>query len=243
MPDDSLLVLAGDCTTTFERGTDATERRGAVVVVVKPDDTVLVHDANGYRPAAWLTRAERVQCSREDDGFVLVATSDDRRLAVASHTEFGFARYPATPTGTPVGTCPDCGGTLVHADGVVCLGCDARYGLPRDATVVDETCTCGLPKMRVERGAEFELCVDRACESLDEAVRERFDREWTCPNCGGDLRILRRGGLIAGCERYPDCETGFSIPVGVVAGECDCGLPRFETGDGTRCLDATCDGS
>lgn len=95
--------------------------------------------------------------------------------------------------------------------------------------------------MRVERGAAFELCIDRTCESMDDAVRRRFDREWTCPDCGGDLRILRRGGLIAGCEQYPDCDTGFAIPTGVVTGTCDCGLPLFDTPSGPRCLDATCD--
>ena len=95
----------------------------------------------------------------------------------------------------------------------------------------------------VERGLAFNVCLDWACESLDEAVREAFDREWACPepDCDGDLRILRRGGLIAGCEHYPDCDTGFAVPAGVVDGECGCGLPTFETRSGTRCLDATCD--
>jgi DNA topoisomerase I len=96
--------------------------------------------------------------------------------------------------------------------------------------------------MRVERGLAFNVCLDRQCESLDEAVREAFDREWDCPepDCDSDLRILCRGGLIAGCEHYPDCETGFAMPTGVVDGQCSCGLPTFETATGTRCLDATC---
>jgi DNA topoisomerase-1 len=92
----------------------------------------------------------------------------------------------------------------------------------------------------VERGAAFDVCADRECQPLDEAVRDRFDRAWGCPECGAPLRVLRRGGLIAGCDRYPDCETGFAIPAGVVAGECPCGLPAFETASGRRCLDATC---
>ena len=94
--------------------------------------------------------------------------------------------------------------------------------------------------MRVERGSAFEVCLDRSCESLDERVRAAHDREWDCPDCGADLRILRRGGLIAGCERYPDCETGFAIPAGTVVDGCDCGLPVFETASGRRCLDAGC---
>jgi DNA topoisomerase-1 len=96
--------------------------------------------------------------------------------------------------------------------------------------------------MRVERGAVFEVCVDRSCESLDDAVRERFDGAWSCPDCGSSLRILRRSGpLLAGCDAYPACETAFSVPAGVVVDTCDCGLPVFETATGRRCLDGTCD--
>jgi DNA topoisomerase-1 len=91
----------------------------------------------------------------------------------------------------------------------------------------------------VERG--FALCVDRECESLDGAVKTAFDRKWGCPDCDGDLRIVRNGQLLAGCENYPDCKTAFSFPTGVVDGECECGLPAFETGSGKRCLDATCE--
>jgi len=97
--------------------------------------------------------------------------------------------------------------------------------------------------MRVERGLAFNVCLDRGCESLDAAVKQAFDREWACPepDCDGDLRILRRGGLIAGCEQYPDCDASFAVPAGIADGECNCGLPTFETASGTRCLDATCD--
>ena len=84
------------------------------------------------------------------------------------------------------------------------------------------------------------LDYDYDCGSLVEAVRDRFGREWDCPDCDGDLEILQRGGLLAGCEHYPDCETGFAIPQGTVVGECDCGLPRFETASGERCLDTGC---
>ena len=84
------------------------------------------------------------------------------------------------------------------------------------------------------------MCVDRGCESLDATVREAFDREWDCPDCDGDLRILRRGGLLAGCEHYPDCDVGFGLPRGIVDGTCECGLPVFETPTGRRCLDSGC---
>ena len=239
MIDDTIRVLAGDCTVIAD-GTDREEYRGRVTAVVKPDNTVLVHDVDGYQPVAWLTRADSVSSDRAD-GFTLVAKKGTETLRIAAHDRDGFAQYPASAAGTPVGDCPDCGGALVRSSGVHCLGCGERFGVPADATIRDEFCDCGLPRMRVERGLAFDVCFDRDCESLDAAVREAFDREWGCPDCDGDLRILRRGGLIAGCEHYPDCDTGFALPTGVVDGECACGLPTFDTTSGTRCLDATCD--
>jgi DNA topoisomerase-1 len=236
---DEVRVVAGDCTTTVD-GRNERRHRGDVLAVVKPDNTVLVHDADGYQPVAWLTRAESVQFV---DG-VLSAHGDDERLRVEVHEEHGGARHPVSRAGVPVGDCPDCAGTLVLADGaVVCHDCDDSYPVPRDAAVLEEPCEdCGRPLFRAERGDPFEVCIDRDCESLDEAVRERFDRVWNCPNCDGDLRVLRRGGLIAGCENYPDCDTGFSFPTGILDGTCRCGLPVFETPTGRRCLDGGCAG-
>ncbi|WP_336001595.1 DUF91 domain-containing protein [Halorientalis halophila] len=231
-------VLAGQCTTTTDAD-PATRKRGDVVVVCKPDNTVLVHDAEGYRPVEWLTRAETV---RVVDG-VLTATDGDEHLRVEVHEEYGSSSYPTSAAGTPIGDCPICDGRLVRDEGTVtCLGCRDVYGLPRDATLLTDAgnCECGRPRMRVERGRAFEVCLDRDCESLDERVKEAFDREWDCPDCDGDLRVLRRGGLLAGCENYPDCDTGWGIPTGTVAGECDCGLPLFDTGNGPRCLDTGC---
>jgi DNA topoisomerase-1 len=242
---DPVRVVAGECTVR-ERAASETEARtmrGRVVVVVKPDDTVLVHDTDGYQPVAWLTRADGV--SWESDGeFALTARKDDRVLLVTAHDSEASVCYDATAAGLPVGDCR-CGGPLVRADGRVrCLDCGEQYGLPRDATVLEAVCDCGLPRFAAERGERFELCLDRDCgttRSLDEAARETFDREWVCPACGADLRVIRRGGLLLGCERYPDCETGFALPTGTVAGECDCGLPVFDTGSGRRCVDSTCD--
>jgi len=234
---DGTRVIAGECTTVFE-GPREREQRGDVLVVVKPDNTVLVHDAEGYQPVAWLTRAESVTI---DNGAV-TARDGDELLRVVTHEEHGSGRYPASNAGVPVRDCPDCAGTLVRARSeVTCTGCDAAYGIPSDAAVTGGRCDdCGLPTLRVERGRAFELCLDRECDSLDDAVTAAFDREWDCPNCDGDLLILRRGGLLAGCEHYPDCDTGFSMPSGVVVGNCDCGLPLFETAGGTRCLDSSC---
>ncbi|WP_101298108.1 topoisomerase DNA-binding C4 zinc finger domain-containing protein [Halegenticoccus soli] len=239
---DTMSVFAGECTTTFEGSRERTQR-GSVVVVVKPDKTVLVHDADGYQPVAWLTRPDTVTVETAGEGFGITARAGDQTLRVVSHESAGRADYPVSEAGVPVGRCPDCRGALVRTGGdVACLGCGDRYGLPAGATVLEDACeSCGLPLMRVDRGATFEVCVDYACDPLDEAVRERFDRAWSCPDCGEDLRIIRaRGRLLAGCDAYPDCETAFSLPSGVVAGECACGLPAFETAAGRRCLDGAC---
>ena len=229
-------VIAGRCTTTFE-GTRDRHQHGDVLVLVKPDNTVLVHDADGYQPVAWLTRPESVTVGEKR----VTAQDGDQYLAVEIHDTHVRGRYPTSDAGIPVGDCPDCRATLVRTGGGVSCPTCGSYGLPTGATVLDETCQdCGLPRIRVQRGASFVVCLDRDCESLDERVRAAFDREWSCPDCGGDLRVLRRGGLLVGCEDYPDCETGFAVPDGLHDGTCDCGLPLFDTPTGRRCLDSTC---
>lgn len=235
---DSIRVLAGDCTTTFE-GTREQTARGHVVVIAKPDNTLLVHDADGYQPVAWLTRADSLSMSDS----AIIAQDGDQSLTVTVHDEYTEARIRATKAGTPVGTCPECEATLVKTrKSVSCLGCAASYGLPQHADILDEQCAdCGLPRMRATHGKAFDLCIDRSCESLDALIQDEFNGKWQCPECGGDLNILRRGSLIAGCENYPECETGFAFPTGIHAGDCPCGLPQFETASGHRCLDATCD--
>ncbi|WP_049997787.1 endonuclease NucS domain-containing protein [Halococcus sediminicola] len=238
---DAIRVFAGDCTVTEDGECD---QRGDVVVVIKPDDTVLIHDRDGYQPAAWLTRPETLSYEGTSSGtFSLTATDGESSLDVVANEEHGLARYPASVAGAPVGDCPDCEGALVRAKGAVtCLDCDERYGLPAGADVLDRACRdCGLPTMIAERGRAFTLCVDRECESLDDRVKEASDREWGCPDCDGDLRVIRNGQLLAGCENYPDCETAFSFPSGTVDGDCECGLPAFDTSGGRRCLDATCE--
>ncbi|WP_458207439.1 DUF91 domain-containing protein [Haladaptatus sp. NG-SE-30] len=240
---DTIRVFAGDCTITTD-GDTKQRRRGEMVAVLKPDDTLLVHDVDGYQPVEWLTRAETAHASLDGDSFTLVAATSDRRLRVDCHTCYGISRYLGSKAGIPVGTCSHCDDTLTRAnDTVSCLDCRREYTIPRRASVGSDTCDCGLPTMRVERGEQFELCLDRDCGTILDAVRERFDCEWDCPDCGADLRILRRGGIIAGCDRYPDCETAFSVPEGQIVTTCDCGLPTFQTRTGRRCLDSDCDES
>ncbi|MDV7350337.1 topoisomerase DNA-binding C4 zinc finger domain-containing protein [Halorubrum distributum] len=237
-----LRVLAGDCVVT-DRGDRTRTHRGRVVVLIKPDDTTLVHDADGYQPVAWLTRPESVVVEGDGDGFTVTARDGSRRLRVVAEEATACRALPVTEAGVPVGTCPDDGGPLVRSRGdVVCLDCETRWGLPAGASVTDATCDdCGLPKIRVERGEPFHLCLDPACDPMEDAVSDRFDRAWDCPDCEGDLRVRSAPGRVyLGCENYPDCETTFSFPAGVVVDECDCGLPVFETAAGLGCLDGSC---
>lgn len=236
-PDMDATVIVGRCTTSFDGSRDTTQH-GDVIVLVKPDGTVLVHDADGYQPVAWLTRPESVTVT--DDR--VTATDGDQQLVVDIDDANHQHTVAMTEAGTPMGNCPDCGRTLVRTRGSVsCPDC-GNYSLPAKATVREEVCTdCGLPMMQVDRGEPFNLCIDRDCESLDARVKDTFDRTWDCPDCGGDLRVLRRGGLILGCEQYPDCETGFAFPGGSHVGTCSCGLPMFEISGSQRCLDSTCE--
>ncbi|GAA0204932.1 topoisomerase DNA-binding C4 zinc finger domain-containing protein [Halobaculum roseum] len=247
MPE-TATVLAGDCTTSFETTTgDERTQRGRVVVLAKPDRTVLVHDRSGYQPVTWLTRPDSLTVEADDDGFAVTAHDAGRTLSVRSHDAGEVVELPVGAAGVPVGECPapGCGAAMVRAGGdVVCLGCGDSYGLPSGATVRDDAACddCGLPTMTVERGESLDLCIDYACDSLTEAVRGVLDRRFDCPDCGRDLRVREhRGRAFLGCDGYPDCETAFSVPAGVFAGECACGLPRFETATGVRCLDGACE--
>lgn len=235
-----IRLIAGDCLVELTGDVDATIR-GQVVVLVKPDQTVLVHDLDGYQPVAWLTRADAVRYNADQE--VLTAVDGDQWLRVGIEHAMIDRRFPGSAAGDPVGSCPSCSNTLVAKREVVtCISCDVRYGLPDGATVTDGTCTCGLPTFTVERGEVFERCIDRECAPLDAAVADRFDGEWDCPNCsGGSLRVIRRNRLLIGCDRYPDCDTAFQFPTGLLDGTCGCGLPRFRDGDRTTCPDGTCD--
>ncbi|MES3160044.1 MAG: endonuclease NucS [Halorubrum sp.] len=237
-----LRVLAGDCTVT-ERGDRTRTHRGRVVVLIKPDNTTLVHDADGYQPVAWLTRPDSVVAEGDDGGFTVTARDGSRQLRIVAEEATASRGLPITEAGIPVGTCPDDDGPLVRSRGdVVCLDCERRWGLPAGASVTDATCeTCGLPKIRVERGEPFHLCLDASCDPMDAAVTDRFDRVWDCPDCDGELTVQSAPGRVyLACEHDTACGTTFSIPSGTVVDECGCGLPLFETATGRGCLDRTC---
>jgi DNA topoisomerase-1 len=293
-PTETATLYAGDA-TVVEDAADRREYRGRVVVLAKPDGTVLVHDADGYQPVAWLTRADAVTVT-DDDAFRVTAHDEraDDWLRVTGHPDGaadetdaspnrgGFAgQYPVTAAGEPIGRCPACEGALVDTGGAVtCVHCSEHHAYPDDATIrrptpgsetlpasdamaadadagatatttaakgdatteqAPATCDCGLPRMRVERGAVIDCCVDRECERLDEHVRAHLDGEYDCPECEGDLVVERERGLYLACEDRPDCDTAFYVPSGVADGTCECGLPAFALASGRRCLDATCD--
>lgn len=228
-------LIAGDCTTTFESPDRTDETRGRVVCLRKADDTVLVHDTTGYQPVAWLTRPETAIVAGSPP--TLEARDGDSRLRVLFHDVSLDTRLPASPAGTPVGPCPDCSGALVHhASTLSCTDCSREHGLPNGATVLDEACTCGLPRVVVVRGDRFEVCADRTCAPLDDKIQARFD----CPDCGDDLRVVRAGGLWLGCDASPDCSVSFAVPDAELGEACDCGLPTVVAGDETRCLDTGC---
>ena len=236
---ETLQVIAGRCTTAFEGARSAGEREqhGDVLVVVKPDGTVLVHDADGYQPIAWLTRPESVTVT----GDTVAASDGDQSLRVTVHESHARGRYPSGAAGVPVGDCPDCETTLLRGNGSLsCPDCDREHPLPTDATVLDEHCgDCGLPQVQVQRGCSFVLCPE--CDSLTERVRSAFDREWDCPDCDGQLRVLYRGGLLLGCDEYPDCEVAYGFPRGIHDRTCECGLPVFKTQSGEQCLGSDCE--
>lgn len=233
-------LLVGDCRVELT-GAESRMYQGQAVVLVKPDGTVLVHDTEGYKPVAWLTRAEKVAEDRENG--TITAVDGDTWLRIDVEQPVIDRELPGSPAGEPVGDCPSCGGTLVSVRNAVhCITCHDRYGLPTDGTLLEQQCGCGLPTMSVDRGETFEVCIDRSCEPLDPLIADRFDGVWSCPdsNCAGTLRVIRRSGLLLGCDQYPDCEEAFRFPAGTLEGHCGCGLPRFSTDGNSGCIDTTC---
>lgn len=236
-------VIAGDCQIEVDVDESLTYR-GQVLLIIKPDQTVLVHDIDGYQPVAWMTRAEQI--SHDPDTGTITAVDGDRWLEITPVSTLIDRQLPGTSAGEPLADCPNCGGQLVHAHPHVhCVSCRNQYTLPATASIIDEQCSCGLPRMAIDHGDRFELCIDRNCEPMEEVIGAQFDGTWACPsdNCNGSLHVIRRRNLLLACDAYPDCDVAFRFPAGVIDGHCGCGLPRFTEGNGSRCLDASCEAS
>lgn len=73
---DSICAFADDCTVSFEGSRDRTQR-DRVIVVAKPDKTVLAHDVGGYQPVARLTRANPLTTESGPRLFGLVTRAGD----------------------------------------------------------------------------------------------------------------------------------------------------------------------
>lgn len=165
---DRMRVYAGECTTEYEGTVDRTAR-GHAVALIKPDDTVLVHDRDGYAPVAWLTHPASLDIDH-GDGPRITAVDGDQRLTVRFHETQGSAVYPVSVAGVPIGsTAGDAGEFVRSRDTVVDLTTGRRYPLPPHSTVIDARCNaCGLPSIRVERTEnDRSRCLDPTCEHAD----------------------------------------------------------------------------
>lgn len=141
-----------------------------------------------------------------------------------------------------VGQCKRCGSSLRRVDNVITCDCGAIYKLPAGADLADKKCSCGLPKFKLKL-LGVDVCVDRQCENMDDIIAAAFaTHKFTCPHCGSPLIVVRRRGLVVGCERYYDgCKTAFLLPSNAsITGRCTCGLPRLQLKTKARCLDTTC---
>ncbi|MDD1721408.1 MAG: DEAD/DEAH box helicase [Euryarchaeota archaeon] len=141
-----------------------------------------------------------------------------------------------------VGHCKRCGGSLRRVDNVITCQCGVIYKLPAGADLAHTTCSCGLPKFKLKL-LGVDVCVDRQCENMDDIIAAAFaNHKFTCPRCESSLTVVRRRGLIVGCERYYDgCKTAFLLPANAsITGRCTCGLPRLQLKTKARCLDTTC---
>ncbi|MGZ7207155.1 MAG: DEAD/DEAH box helicase [Halobacteriota archaeon] len=171
----------------------------------------------------------------------LVASPPLHPPAGSSVGKSGLESDKNEPAAT-VGHCKRCGGSLRHVDNVIACDCGALYKLPAGADLALTTCSCGLPKFTLKL-LGVDVCVDRQCENMDDIITAAFaHHKFTCPRCGSSLTVVRRRGLIAGCERYYDgCKTAFLLPANAsITGRCTCGLPRLQLKTKARCLDTTC---
>ncbi|MFH1823513.1 MAG: DNA topoisomerase I [archaeon] len=70
-------------------------------------------------------------------------------------------------------------------------------------------------------------------ESTQQEERKKANKLIKCPNCDGDLIMIRskRGKRFAGCSNYPECKTTFPLPamgmIKVTDEICTCNLPKL----------------
>lgn len=162
---DRIRVYAGACTAEFEGSVDRTAR-GHGMALVKPDNTVLVHDRGGYSPAAWLTRAASIDVDHEKQ---ITAIDGDQRLTVRFHDLEESGVYPIGVAGVPVGPSEDANepGPYVRSrDSVVNITTGDQYALPSGRGVLNRSCPCGLPLIRADRETKSDRsqCLDPECE-------------------------------------------------------------------------------
>lgn len=164
---DQIRVYAGECTAAYE-GTVNRTARGHVLALVKPDDTVLIHDRAGYSPVAWLTRSASIDIDC-DDRPQITAVDGDQRLTVRFHGLEKRAVFPISVAGVPVGRADASGmGPYVRCRGsVVNITNGDRYALPSETVLLDRSCNaCGLPLVRADRTTTRDRpqCLDSDCE-------------------------------------------------------------------------------
>ncbi|MGZ4864470.1 MAG: DEAD/DEAH box helicase [Halobacteriota archaeon] len=141
-----------------------------------------------------------------------------------------------------VGRCKKCGGLLKRAGNVITCECGAFYKLPSGADLADSSCSCGLPKLKLQLLGE-DVCIDRQCERIEDVIARHFaTSNFVCPRCHSSLIVVRRKGIIVGCtEYYNGCKTAFLLPMNAkVIGSCKCGLPTLQLKTKIRCLDTKC---
>lgn len=157
---DQIRVFAGECTAEYKGA--CSRVRGRVVVLIKPDDTVLVHDTEGYSPAVWLTQPGSLDIDSGDPR--ITAVEGDQRLVVRFHELEARTAYAASVAGIPVGPASERAGAFVRRRGcVVDRTTGHRYALPMGGVVLGARCGCGLPLVRVECETEPQ-CLDTDCE-------------------------------------------------------------------------------
>lgn len=161
---------------------------------------------------------------------------------VLSRDEVNEEKVAVLSPDVSVGTCKKCGEKLYRHGASIKCDCGVEYKLSDGAELIDEKCSCGLPKFKLKL-YDIGVCIDRKCENMDEIISREFASSgYKCPNCGSSLTVVRRRGIIVGCSRYYDgCKTAFLLPINAkIESMCTCGLPKLRLKTKVRCLNTKC---